>query len=118
MEKGNSLSLRAYPGMLIDEANSGGPASLQGRVQVIDGKANVVNPGSALCDEPSDGRVVGLRLEEFDHRLAGSDAGDPCSVGVIQRHLGHFEHVAVEWQHLVERAHGDSNVCDAGAAAR
>ena len=58
-------------------------------------------------------------LEQLDEGgVSGREAGDACTIGVVERNLGKSEQIAVEGKNLVERAHGDSNVSDAGGTAR
>jgi hypothetical protein len=118
MEKGDALSLRAGPGKLIDESNSSSTTSVEGSLEVVYREADVVDPGSALCDESPDRGIVGLRLQELDERFAGHDAGDSRAISVTERDFRHSEDVAVERQDLVEGAHGDPDMGDARAAAR
>jgi hypothetical protein len=117
VEESDPLALRAYPGTFIDQANARRAAPIERGVEIIDGKADVVDAGSALCDKPPDGRVVRASLQQFHERASAVEPGDSSTIGIIERNLGHGEHVAVERQDLVEHAHRNANVGDAGAAA-
>ena len=54
MEKGDPLSLCPDTGFLVDELDPGLTAALQHRVEIVDGKADVMNAGSALRHEARD----------------------------------------------------------------
>jgi hypothetical protein len=58
-----------------------------------------------------------LGLEQLDEGVPGSESGDAGAIGVVELDFGETEHVAVEGQDLVERAHGDANVGDARGTA-
>ena len=73
-------------------------------VEVVHGEADMMNAGPAPGDEPGDRRVVLAGFEQFHQRIAGGEPGDGGAVGVVERHLGHAEHVAVEGQQR-RRAH-------------
>jgi hypothetical protein len=118
MEERDTFPLGADPGRLVDEADAGGAAALEGVVEVVDRETDVMDAGPAAGDELSDRALGGLALEELDERVTGGEARDAGAVGVIERDLGKAEDVAVEWQDLVERAYGDPYVCDARGAAR
>ena len=51
MEKGDTLSLRPNAGRSIDEFETGVAAALKGRVEVIHGETDVVDPRSPFVDE-------------------------------------------------------------------
>ena len=55
MEERDAFLFRADAGGLVDEANAGGSTTLQCGIEVVDGEANVMNPGAAFGDEPADG---------------------------------------------------------------
>lgn len=59
-----------------------------------------------------------LGLEQLDEGVTGREASDAGTVGVVERDFGETEQIAVEGKNLVERAHGDSNVGDAGGTTR
>ena len=54
MEKGDSLSLGAHAWRVIYQRDSLRAAAREGVVQIMDGKANVMNAWAATVDEPGD----------------------------------------------------------------
>ena len=106
MQEGDALAFRAEAGRLVDEADAGTAAALEGGIDVVHREADVVDAGAALLDELRDRRVGSLGFEQLDERIAGGESRDAGTVGIVERHLGHAEYVAVEGQDLVERAHG------------
>jgi hypothetical protein len=107
---------RAYPRYLVDEPYARRSAPLESGIEVVDGEADVVNSRAAPSDESPDGRLGRLRFEQLDEGFSGTQASDPRAVGIVERHRGEIEDVAVEWQDLVEQVHRDADVRDAGAA--
>ena len=116
VEERDALALRTGAGRLVDEPDAGGAAARQGGVQILDGEADVMDAGAALREEPGDGRVRGLGLEQLDERVAGLESGNAGTIRIIEPHLGHAEDIPVERQERVEGMHRDSNVRDAGAS--
>src|SRR5690242_7953778 len=114
MEEGDTLALRADPRGLVDEADARGAATGEGAVEVVHLEADVMDAGPAPGDELADGAVRRLAFEELDERLAGGQPRDAGAIGVVQRHFGHAEDVAVEGQDLVEGADGDAHVGNTG----
>ena len=106
MHEGNALPLRPNAGRLVDQADSGGAAAIQGAVQICRRKADVMYAGAASVDEFSDRRVRGCRLEQLDQSVAGAQAGNGGAVGVVERHNWQAEHIAVEWQGAGQVADG------------
>lgn len=54
MQKRDPLSLCSDPRLLVDELYTGSAAALEHRVQVVDRKADVMDPGPSLRHEASD----------------------------------------------------------------
>lgn len=116
MQERNPLSLRSHPGLLIYESNARGPAAVECRLQVVHRKTDVVDAGSTTFHETSDWRIRPFRFQQLHQRLACLKPGNARTVGIVQLHLFHREHVAVEGENLLEVADGYSNVRDAGAS--
>jgi hypothetical protein len=76
-----------------------------------------MNSGTTLGHEPADGRVGGFRLEELDEGVARCKSGNRRSVGVVERHFGKSEDIAVERQYLVEGSNRNTNVRDSSPAS-
>jgi len=106
-----------YADGLATSLKAGLAAAPERAFQVVHGKADVVDARAPLGDEPADRRALRLRLQQLHERLAGREPGDARAVCVVQRDLGHPQHVPVERQQPLDRAHGDADVRDAGAAA-
>jgi hypothetical protein len=71
----------------------------------------------ALGHEPANGRVRRLCFEELDQGFSGRQAGDPCSVRVIERLFRKTEDIAVERQDLIEGPNRNPDVCETSSAA-
>jgi|SRR5688572_23381896 len=113
MQERDAFLLRTDPRGLVDETDTGRPASLERGIQVLDRKAQVVDPGASFLDEPRNRRVGYLGFEELDERLTGREAGDAGAVGVVERDLRHLEDVAVERQDLIESADRNADMGEA-----
>ena len=116
MQEGYSFAFRTQPGCLVDEPNAGRTAARKRTVEVVHGEADVVNSGAAPGHELPDGRVIRLGLEQFHQRLSGGKASNGCPVGVVQRYLGHAEHVTVQGQQRIQCRDGNADVRDSGSA--
>jgi hypothetical protein len=92
----NPLSLRAQPRLLVDEAHAGLTATLQGAIQVIHRKADVVNARAPLFEELSDRRVGFICFEKLDQGLPGMESANAGPVAVGQLSLRHSEDIAIE----------------------
>src|SRR5262245_56245850 len=98
MEEGDQFAVGAGARLFVDEANAGAATTVEGAGQVVDGEADVVDAGSALGEEPGDGRVRLARLEQFDERLTGAQSGDAGAIGVVEGYGRQLEDVAIERQ--------------------
>ena len=103
-------------GVVVDEPDAGGAAALERRVQVVHDEADVMDAGTAPRHEPTNRRIRRLGLEQLDERITGREPDNGGAIGVLERHFGQAEHIAVERKCLLQRAHGDADVRDAGAA--
>ncbi len=110
MQECDTLSLGSDPWLLVDELNSGATTTLQGRIEVVDGEANVMNPRSALLQESRDRGFRVSGLQKLHQRLACAEANDVSAVGVIEVDLGQSEHVAKKRQALGEGLDGDPDM--------
>jgi len=88
VQERDPLPLGADSRFLVDELKTRLPTALEGRVEVIDRKANVVDSGPAAVDEATDRGVLVLGLEELDNRLTGGEPDDARTIGVVQRNFG------------------------------
>jgi hypothetical protein len=93
VEEGDAFSLRANPRLLVDELDSGTPATFQRVVEVVDRKADVMDARAALRHESPDGRIGLVRLEKLYQRLAGTEARDVRPVGIVEGDLCQSQHV-------------------------
>ena len=116
MEERDTFPFGAEAGCVVDETNAGRSATCQRAVEIVDGEADVMNTGSTFGDELANWGIGGVGLEELHERLAGLHSCNTGAVGVIERHFGHSENVAIEWKDLVERLYRDAYVGDAGRA--
>ena len=113
MEKGDSLSVRSNAWSVIDQAHPLVPATGEGVVQIFNGKANVMDTGPASREKSRDRRIGGKRLEQLDELWTGGKTSDASTIGILERMLVEADQITIERKHLVDRAHGDSNVRDA-----
>lgn len=116
MEEGNLLPLRADAGRFVDEPDACLSTAIESGIQIGDGKADVMDAGSATRHERGDRRVVSLGFEELDERVTSGETRDVGAVGIVERNLFESEDVAIERKDLIERAHGDADVGNARAA--
>jgi len=116
MQEGDPLPFGPEAWVLVDEADAGGATAGEGALQVVNGEADVMDSGPALGDEFPDGGIGDVGLQEFDEGLAGGQSDDPGPVGVIERHLGHPEHLSIEGQDGLEGRDRDADVGESGAA--
>ncbi len=112
MNEGDGLSLGANSRSFVDQPNAGGPAPIEGRGEIIDCKADVVDPGASAGDEFSDRSVVSLRLEQLDQRPACLESLDTRSVRIGDFHLIHPKYVAEERELCLNRWQRNANMRD------
>lgn len=117
MQERDTFPFGTEAGDLVDQSNTGRAAALEGTVEVVDREADMMDAGTALGDELADGRLGVVGLEELDERLAGREPRDPGAIGIVELHFGKSKDVAVEREHVVERADGDPHVGDASCTA-
>ena len=85
MEKRDALSFRPQAWCFIDEPEAGITAALQGAVEVVHRKTDVVNTGTPLGDVLADRGVVGLCFEELHQRFAGRQSHDGVEPNASRR---------------------------------
>jgi len=113
VEKGDSLSVRSNARSVIDQAHPLVPATGEGVVQIFNGKANVMDTGPASREKFRDRGIGRERLEQLNELWSGGKASDASTIGILERMIVEADQITIERKHLVDRAHGDSNVCDA-----
>ncbi len=116
MQERDPLPLGPDTWRLINEPDPRRAAPLHHLIQVVHGKADVVNSGSALVQEPADRIVAGFGLQELDKGFTGLESGYSGSIGIVERHLRHAEDVAIKIDAFVNRAYRDSDVRNPGSA--
>jgi len=116
MEKRDPFLLGADAGRLVDEPDAGCTTALEGVVEVVNEKAEVMDSGPALGHKSADWRVRGLGFEQLDERIAGSEADDRRAIGVVERYLGHAEDVTIEGQNLIEGTDRNADVRESSSA--
>lgn len=117
MEKGDTFPLGTLARHVVDQADTGEAAAFEGTVEVVDREADVMDARASFGDELADWRGRVVRREELDERLAGGESGDSGTIGVVEVDRRETEQVAVEGEHVVERAHGDPHVGDSRCTA-
>src|SRR4029079_6884374 len=95
---------------MVDKRNSRLDAALQSCVEIVDGKADVVDPGAPFGHEPADRGTGIVWLKELHQRLPRAEPDDARSIGVIEIDLAEPEHLPEKRQGLRDRLHGDPNV--------
>src|SRR5687768_12276696 len=115
MQEGDSLPLRSKARRLIDELDACGTTAIQRPVQIIDGEADVMNPGPAPREVFPNRSIRSRWLEQLDETLSGRDGLDAGPVGVGQLYRRHSEHVAEEGELRGNGFERDSYVGDPGA---
>lgn len=116
MEERNALSFGSDSRDFINERHAGGTTLRESCVEVVDGKAKMVNAGTAFCDEARDRRIGMFGFEQLDESIAGRKAGDLRAVAVGEGNLSEPEDITKERNRIAERLYGEAEMCDAGAA--
>lgn len=110
MQKSDSFSLGTDARHLVDQLKPGTPAALENGIEIVDRKADVVNPGTALFHEPADRRVRFDGFQQLDQGFSRGKAGDLRPIRIIQLHLGQAEDIAEKRHAFAERPHRNANV--------
>jgi len=87
VKKGDALALRPNARLLVDELNSGAAATVQRRVEVVHGEADVVNAGSPFRQEFPNRRGGVASLQKLYQRLPRGEPHDAGPIGIVQRNL-------------------------------
>ena len=117
MQERDTFPLGTEPGRFVDQSDTGLSATRERTVEIVDREADVMDARATFGDELADGCVRMLGLEQLDEGVTGREAGDARTIGVVERDVWETEQIAVEWENLVERAHGDSDVGNARCTA-
>lgn len=117
VEESNALSFGPKARDLVDEDDVGGPTTIECGIEIVDGETQVMDTGSAFVEELRNRGVGAVWLEQFDKRIAGGITGNACTIRIAERHVGQSEDIVQERAQRVERRDGETNVCNAGAAA-
>ena len=110
MQKHDPLSFGTDSRLLVDELYASRPAPLDHRVEVINGKADVMDSRSPFRNETRDRRRRVVGLQQLYQRLAGAEARYVRAVGVIERNFGQPQHIPEERKARGNRLHGDPDV--------
>ena len=110
MQKRNALSLCANARLLVYEADSGPAAALQRRVEIVDGKADVMDAGPPLRHESRDRRGGVVRLKKLYQRLSGAEAHDGRPIGIVENNFCQSQHVPEKGEALGEGLNRDANM--------
>ena len=116
MQKRDSLSFRSDSRLLIDELYAGSPAALQHYVEVVDGKADVMDTGPALCHEARYGRGGIVGLQKLHQGLPGGEPDYARAIRIIESGLGQTQDIPEERNAPCEGFDCDPDVGYSGAA--
>lgn len=112
MEKRDPLPLGANAGLLVYEPDAQGTTALENRIQISNGKADVMDGRSALRHEPADWRAGIRRFEKLHERFPRLKRLYPGAIGITHVHRLQSQNLAVEWNRLIESRESDSNMRD------
>jgi hypothetical protein len=114
VDEGNPPASGSSPGNLVDQLIPGGPAALQGRVEVGNPIADVMNSGPPLFEE-SGHRAGGIpRGQQLHLGFAEWQGNDGRAVGLLGRMRRETKNVAVKSERGVEVRHRYANVGNSG----
>lgn len=116
MQERDSLSLRSDPRLLVDELYAGSPAALEHCVEVVDGKADVVDTGPALCHKPPYGRLGIVGLQQLHQGLPRGEPDYARPIRIIEVDLGQTQDVPEERNAPCESLDCDPDMGYSGAA--
>ncbi len=110
MQKGDPSSPGSPARGVIDGLVARAAAGREGRVEIGDPEAEVVNPGAMTFEEPGDRRARFRREEELDPGVTQGDRDDGRPIdGFLGAGL-EAEYLSVERESLVEVGDGDPDV--------
>lgn len=110
MQKCNPLSLSANSRRFIDQSDTAPSTSLECRIKISDGEADVMNPGPSPREKFSNRRRFVVCFEKLYKRSAGIHSGYPRTVGFGKLHFGQAEYLLVERQRFCDRPNCDPDV--------
>jgi hypothetical protein len=112
MEEGDAPAVSARARRLVDEPVPGGMTPREGRVQVGDPQADVVDAGSAPGEEARDGSLGIDGLEQLELRATAGDGYHGRAIGRLGRRGCATEDVAVESKRVGDAGHRHADVGD------
>lgn len=115
MQECDSLSFCSDAGRLVDQSDSSGTTLRERLIEVIDGEADVVDPGSPPRDEAADRGILIHCLEELDEGPPSVEPRDVRSVHVSKPYRLHLENFTTERSEIFQRSDSDSDVRDSRA---
>jgi hypothetical protein len=111
VQERNSLSFSAKAWFLVNEFYARSATAVQRGIEIVHGKADVMNAGSALGHVPRDRGIGIVSLKELDQRLAGIQAHYVRPVRILEWNLGQPQDIAEKRKALGECLHSDSDMC-------
>ena len=112
MQEGYSLSFRTDTGSLVDQADSGFAAAAEGCVDVVHGKAYVMDAGTTAADELSHRCILTLRFQQLDETVAGAQSGDARTIRIAHFNFRQPQYLTVKRKLVGDRLESDSDVRD------
>ena len=110
MEKGDPPSTGSAAGCVVHQLESGGSARCQGRVQVGDAIAEMMDAGAPPGEESGD-RAVGVAgAQQLDGAFPEWQRQDGGAVGLFQGTGRYAEDIAIEPGRLLEIGDRDADV--------
>ena len=116
MQESDSLTFRPNAGFLVDKLYAGLPTAIEHPVEVVHREADVMNARSALRYEARDRRGGIVSLKKLHQWLAGAQAHNVRTVGILEWYLGQSQDITEERKALGKGLHSDSDVRYARAA--
>jgi hypothetical protein len=116
VQEGNSLSLCADARLIVNQLDSSAAAALQGRVEIVDRKADMMDPASSPGHEPADWGGGIVCFQELHERLTGAEADNARPIGIIEVNFAQPEHIPEKRESFGDSLHGDPDVRDPRAA--
>ena len=99
MQKRDAFAVCATPGRFVDEIEAVGGEAGECCVDVGNPVGNVMQTGTAPGEEPADGRVRGLGLDQLDSTRTAADEHDGHALrrDVLHRGTGSAQQGFKEW---------------------
>lgn len=116
MNEGDALSFGTDAGSVVHQLDPRFAASGEGAVQVVNGKADMMEPRPPLSEKfPYRGGLIG-RFEEFHQGAGGVKAANPRAIRVGEGNLDKTQYPLEKRGRITNGAHGNSDVRDLRAA--